>query len=511
MRTALVVLCLLISSPAFARTAAEIDALLRSSCYCIGCTSEDVPNLRDARCRFIRWGKYPWINPVPGVRNDAYHNRLNSEFGNFTTFIHDFNAIENHEGVVEFVLPEIFTAGVEVIVIEENLRAPLQALGFVSVPIDQNFRFSFEAVKHPGRDDRAWNSSPDVERNSVPSLVTAQGKLYAAYLAARAMMSGAQAIGFGQPQLRVDSSLDLKTMVRKLRALRDDLARRNLLPAGVVTPLFGASATAHIPRRPGLAPGEPYTATDPLRSYIDYAKTTIDMDAYQVASGARFVKRHTGERVPCELLATAALNNELLPLVNGREYMCMISISQRERETYEPPRQVRTIRWADENPYHLRVLLELDGSQKCYDKTTGARVWYDERDPNYKSDCHQAVRNALPTTMFFLTRGAAARRQYLKYMVAVARKLTTSQRKVFFPVPIRMDQNEMAFVLEKNGCTRPCDPACTGDYVRPTQVQLIRACPSQENPDGLFCNFATKHYLARDCTPDFATIKTLLP
>lgn len=476
------------------RDPAVIDALLRSSCYCIGCGTEEIKQLFEARCKFVRWGAYPWINPVQGTSNPNYQRQLDSVFTRFAAFVTDYKAATSNQNVVEFVIPEIVTAGVENVTLGE-FHQPLKDLNIVTdLPAD--YRFVFDQVRNPKFGDNHWNKDEGIERNGVPSLVTKPGRLWAAYLALRAIRAGAESIGFAQPQLRVNTSDDLEFMVRKVRRLR---------MVGRPPLLFGASATAYIQKG---------ASTKPLSDFIDYAKIPIDIDAYKVDGTSRYVQRHTGERVPCQLVRGGD-NGKLLPLTPEAvrlNHLCMIATNQVERLYSTDDKPGRS--FDASNPYRLRVLMELDGSAKCVDPS-GARVWYYEPDAGYTSTCHEKVRHALPTTMFYLSRSWEARGTFLVYMYELAKALTRDKGYgVYFPLLIRVDQNEMKFVLAQKDCPAQdtCTPACADKaWLRPTQVDAIKGCPSKDFPKGRFCDVYDKVYLARDCIPDFETIQTLLP
>lgn len=494
---------LLFTTPAFAqdpellaRDPAAIDALLRSSCYCIQCTTADIDDLVAAQCRFIRWGVYPFISPNRLSQPSNYQQRLDNIFTNFTTFVSEYKRRTSADNVVEFAIPEIITAGIETVSLGDT-HADLARLNIIpDLPAGYRFRFGDVRVEKHG--DYHWRDDPEFEKNGVPSLVTPAGRLWASYLALRAIRAGADSIYFAQPQMRVSTSDDLQRMVRTIRRLRPT-TRQPLL--------FGASATHHIMKG---------TAVKPLRDFIDYAKVTVDIDSYRVANGARYMLRHTGERVPCELLAKAANNDRLLPLTTkpGLKYICMIATNQADRSV--SPRGGVAPSFNQSNPYDLRLLMELDGSQKC--ESNGERVWYFlGAGDNLTSNCYPQVRHGLPTTLWFLSRSHEARAAFIEYMYRLANKLTTSTRSVFFPVPIRVDQNEMKFVLQQKDCPlapvdMTCSASCTGkDWLRLLQVQNIPGCPGPNARDGRFCAVADKHYLARECMPDLVTVTGLLP
>lgn len=476
--------------------APTINRLLRSSCYCIRCSNAELEQLVAARCKFIRWGAYPWINPHAELDpNPDFPNELNGEIARFQSFAAAYHAAVPG-GTVEFVLPEIVTGGVEKVVIESDLLQPLSSLG-LGPGLTPEFRFDFEKVNHTPNDHH-WREGG--ERNGVPSLVTPQGRLWAAYLAARAMRAGADAINFGQPNLRIETAAELAAMVRKIRRLRDTLQR------GAPPLLFGGGEVFRIPQSS--------PPTD-LKLFVDYAKVSFDSDLYQMVNGQRVVTRFGGPPVPCQLLGSTR-DGELLP-VPPAGHLCMIAINIPKRP-YRPGLRQPGVSFNDSNPYGLRVLLEFDGSEHCSDES-GQRVWYYEPDlrtdppERYRSDCYQEVRHALAHTLFFLSRSAPARAAFIRYMWELAGVLSRQKPYgVFFPLPIRVDQNEMKFVLEKNGCAPPCSAACVDKpYARPTQVDRIRGCPSPQYPLGRFCDVGDKFYLARECLPDFDTIKTILP
>lgn len=502
----LALLVLSLVSPATAQTPelesltpTAIDGLLRSSCYCIGCPAALVPTVVEARCKLIRWGGYPWINPRGQAGpNPNYQNILNQSMAAFASFVSAYKR-SVPDGVVEFVLPEIVTQGVETVVIEERLIAPLASLGLVP-NLTSAHRFAFAEVRYPrsNRDpDHYWVPNPASELNGVPSMVSPQGRLWTAYVAARAMESGAESITFGQPQLRVNTAADLELMVRKLRTLR-----RGLQPTRPPL-LFGASSTWAI--RQANPPVD-------LRPFIDYTKFVVDMDAYRVVNGQRVIPKLGGGWLPCQLVGRG-LDATLLPTTAAalaQEHMCMLAINQPDRPIREDfaPRPS----FLASNPYGLRMILELDGSEPCHDKTTGRRVTYYEPDPPHESTCRAEVRHALPTVMFFLSRSAPARQTYLRYMYELARSLSLNRPGVYFTVPIHADQNLMGLVLEKKDCAPACSAACAAaPFARPTQVALIPGCPSAAEPKGRFCAVATGVYLATECKPDFDTIRTILP
>ena len=474
--------------------AATINRLLRSSCYCIRCTNAELEQLVTARCKFVRWGAYPWINAhATADPNPGFPNELNSEITRFQSFAAAYKAAVPG-GTVEFALPEIVPGGVENVVIEDDLLGPLSTLGLVA-DLTPQFRFDFEKVIQGLHGSHFW--SEDGERNGVPSLVTAHGRLWAAYLAARAMRAGADSIFFASANLRVDSTANLAAMVRKIRRLRNTL-QRDAPPL-----LFGTDTTDEI------AQSSP--ATD-LKLFIDYVKVSVDIDSYRMVNGQRVVNRVGASPVPCQLVG-GGRDGELLPLPPAG-HMCMIAINVPRRPNRPLARQLSSFN--SSNPYGLRVLMELDGSERCFDEADPKkRVWYYKPDPagGYRSNCYQEVRHGLARTLFFLSQPAPARSAFIRYMWELAGSLSRQKPYgVFYPLPIRVDQNEMKFVLEKAGCSPACGPACEEKpYARPTQVALIPGCPSTKYPDGRFCAVGERFYFARDCWPDFDTIQTILP
>lgn len=476
------------------RDAASTDALLRSSCYCINCGPAEVDQLVAARCRFVRWGGYPFVSPNRLTDPANYQERHDTVFRNFRAFVQAYKNATRQDNVVEFAIPEIVTAGVEQIVLGDTHPA-LAALNIIP-NLPASYRFKFAEVRVLKFGDYYWRDDPaNYEKSGVPSLMTenAPGRLWAAYLALRAIREGADAIYFAQPHIRVDDSDELEKMVRTIRKLR-----------GAAQPplLFGASATDSV--RKG-------TSRLPLRNFIDYAKVKVDIDSYTMFNGVRTVRRDTGERVPCELLATKSGNNTFLPTDHPElQYMCMIATNQPDRRvaTNSPG---RTSSFDDSNPYMIRMLMELDGSQKC--EWGGQRVWYYLPDGALTSTCYQQVRHGLPTTMWFLSRSYQARAAFIQYMYRLARKLTdTKNVGVYFPLPVKVDQNEMKFVLQQQDCAAVCSTACEGKpFLRPTQVAKIPGCPGPGTPGGRFCAVAKEQYFARDCLPDMDTLKTVLP
>lgn len=485
------------------RTPTAIEATLRSSCYCINCGPDEVPQLAQARCRFVRWGAYPFIGAAAAPVNAQYAQDLDAQFATFAAFISAYKgAVPN--GDVEYVLPEIVTQGIQTVTLGD-LAGPLNRLNLVP-GLTSAYRFSFDRVYNAPRGDKFWSKGDGVERNGVPSLITPEGRLWAAYLAARAMRAGADAVNFAQPQLRVRNTDDLEFTVRKLRQLR------TYVSPGARPLLFGTSATHHLTRG---------TSTLPLSRFIDYTKVKIDIDSYFVADGVRYVRRQEpAGRDRCEILGTSQ-DATLLPLPPPAtdQYLCMIATNRPERATR--PGEHEEVSFDQANPFHLRVLMELDGVQRCSDGTR--RVWYYAPDLNeqgvqrYPTDCYAAIRHALPTTMYFLSRSAPARSAFIEYMYRLAQRLTaTKGYGVYFPLPIKVDQNEMQFVLKQVGCpvTSTCDPQLCSqprDFERLTQVKLVPGCPTDSNPEGLKCGVAQSQYFARTCAPDFEKIRTLLP
>jgi hypothetical protein len=479
---------------------ATTDALLRSSCYCIGCSEPLIPALTESHCKFIRWGGYPWINAIGRTGpNPNYQNALNSRMAVFADFAGKYKA-KVPGGVVELVLPEIVTHGVEIVVIEPHLIAPLASLNLVP-NLNASYRFVFTDVRYPrpNRDpDHYWNQNPAAEKNGVPSLASPAGRLWAAYLAARAIESGADSIGFAQPQLRVNTAADLELMVRKIRRLRQIL-QPNRPPL-----LFGVSSSWAV--RQANPPVD-------LARFIDYTKFVVDMDAYRVVDGQRVIPNPAGGWLPCQLVGRG-LDPELLPTsatALAQEHMCMLAITQRDRPAQEGA--VSEPSFNASNPYRLRMLLELDGAAPCFDKANPSkRVVYYEPDGAYQSTCLESVRHALPTTMFFLSRSSQARQRFIRYLYELARSLSAQGPGVYFPLPINVDQNRMDLVLEKKDCRPPCSAECaSAPYARPTQVALIPGCPRPAEPQGRFCAVATGAYVATECKLDFETTRLLLP
>lgn len=500
----LLVLSLLAVSPARAQDTAvaefPVDTLLRSSCYCINCSTSHIDELAGARCKFVRWARYPWVNPLDTGVNQNYQLEHNREFAHLANLTTAFKRDVHAKGVTEFVLPEIVTAGVETVVIEPHLIAPLASLQLVP-NLTASYRFVFAEVRYPRTNadpDHYWNRDPQSERNGVPSLVSPAGRLWAAYLAARAFESGADAIGFGQAQLRVNTAADLDFMARKIRLLRATMhpQRRRLV--------VGATSTWAIPQSS--------PAVD-LKLSVDYTKFWVDIDAYRMVNGIRQIPNPAGGWLPCQLLGST-LDATLLPTSAAalqQQHLCMLSVTRPQRPYIEGRPSEPSFN--NSNPYGLNVLLELDGYQPCVDKANPARrIMFYEPDPPFETTCHQSVRHGLSTVMFLLSRSQQARQAFHRYMYNLALSLSTSTRGVYFPLMINVDQNRMHQVLERKNCAFACTPEClNAEYARPSQVNLIPGCPTIENPQGIYCAAAGRTYQAAVCEPDFKTVSSLLP
>jgi hypothetical protein len=476
-------LAALLATPAAAQpevTALQKAKLLEKSCYVIDASLDEVTQAYNKGCRYMRWFAYPMIHDVDAQGNGHLPMVLEENLTRLADAAKQIPSTAMDPARLEFALPESVSSEVNQLVLSPGEVTSLQKLGDsgrgadrigIASSLNTDFRFDYQKVKVPTEGDHVWNDPASTILTSVPSLDTAQGRLYQALLMLRASARGQGKVAFyiAQPQRKIktgDSPGNAATLARAIRDLR-------YLKPGV---MIGASATQ------GILPDG-----TPLNQYLDWAKAVIDIDYYNVLMRRkRVVLVHGGSPVPCQ---TSGNDDVLLPK-GAANSICMLDINKTGREYFACPSTSPNcgnragVSIENENPYQLPLLLELDGYTFCTNQdlpsVSKKAVAYTPNTQGATSNCYPEVRRRLNTTMVFVRSPAAVRQRFIRYMSAVTALLRkrTDHPPVYFPMPVVLDQNQR-FLVARNAFQTGNAPAWA------EQLTLVKVCPATPDSPGL--------------------------